>query len=96
MKKLQEAQNQLSKTEKALSKFFHNEVVEVISTISANTFARPLALLYGGLFAFFVSILAMATYQYLGYTYNYLIPVSGFGIGYIVGLAIELLRIKRD
>lgn len=83
--------HRLTPSEKRLSKIIHNPIINNVSEITANTLARPYAILSGGIVAVIGSIYYMYYTQHLGYKYNYFVSIFLFAVGLIIGIAVELL-----
>ncbi len=85
--------------ERNFSKFIHQPVIEEVSNVAESTIARPLALLYGGLFAVITNLVLLYVCRRYGYEYNFMIGLAGFAGGFVVGLIIEgavrLLKPRR-
>jgi seryl-tRNA synthetase len=98
-KTLKKVQSQLTPTQRALSKFMHNNKVETISEFGGKTIARPSGVLGGGLVAFFGSGTILYFARHYGYTYNYgvilLLYVVGFGIGVALELTVHKLSSRK-
>jgi hypothetical protein len=84
-------QQKLSKPEKQFSRFVHNPRIDQISELAGQSVARPSGLLFGGLFAFLVSLAVLIACKYYGYEYNYLLGMAGFAGGFFLGITLELL-----
>ncbi|HMS50248.1 MAG TPA: hypothetical protein PKA02_02290 [Candidatus Saccharibacteria bacterium] len=76
---------------RSLSKVVHNKPVEVISSASEKTIARPIGLLGGGMAALGGSIFSFYMASHYGYKYNFLLYILLFIAGYIVFTAGEFL-----
>ncbi len=89
-------QKRLSSPERLLSKVIHQPAVDKLSTFGAQTVARPIGLLTGGICALFgTSILLFAAKRY-GIPYNWLVVLLLVAGGYIIGCLVELLiRVVR-
>lgn len=88
---LQRTRQQLSKPQKTFSKVIHQPQVDAISNVTGKTIARPMGLLFGGLFALIGSLL----YLLLSYRYHFAYKYIAFSLffigGFIVGLIVELI-----
>jgi hypothetical protein len=76
---------------RAFSKVAHNDVVETISSVGAQTIARPSGLLGGSLCAFIGSASLLYAAKHYGFRYNYLVFVLLFAGGFMIGSLLELL-----
>lgn len=88
---LKRIQNDLPTWQRPFSKFIHNQTVNQVSEVGAQTIARPSALLTGGFFSFIASLLALIICRYYGYEYNYLIGLVSLLGGFLAGIVIELM-----
>lgn len=88
---LNQIQQKLTFSQRLLSKFIHQPIIREISDLSAKTFTRPAGLLGGGLLAFLGSLAYLLFAKYIGLSYNYLIFIILFIIGYLLATLIELL-----
>lgn len=87
---LRRIQKELPTWQRPFSKFVHNQTVNQISEVGAETIARPSALLTGGLFSFIASLVVLVICRYYGYEYNYLIGLVALLGGLFLGIIIEL------
>ncbi len=74
-----------------LSKIMHNPVVDAISDVLASTIARPYGLLWGGILSTAATLLTLFICNFYGYEYNHLVGICAFFVGFVLGLAIELM-----
>ncbi len=91
-KTLKKVRTQLPKSQRLFSATIHQPIVEAVSNIGAKTIARPSGIMGGGVFALFGSIILLLFAKTNGFSYNYFAFFAFFGIGFLVGLVIELLR----
>lgn len=87
---LRKTQNKLPAPYKTLSKVIHQPVVEAVSEVAGKTVARPSGVLMGGVFAFIGSSLFLWISKHYGYEYNFLLFLSFFAGGFIIGILVEL------
>lgn len=87
---LSHIQSRLKGPEKGFSKVIHSNAVDKVSSLSAQTVARPLGLMVGGLFAFVGSLLVLLTAKHYGFNYNFSIFLLLFVGGYLLGTVLEL------
>ncbi len=84
---------------RAFSKIIHNETVDTISNVGAQTIARPSGVLGGGIVAFAGSLILLYVSKHYGFRYNYLVMiilfVAGFAAGSLIEFSIWSLRIRR-
>lgn len=95
---LKQTQQRLPAISRQFSKVIHQKQVETISTFSAQTVARPSALLGGGIGALAGSVLLLYLSKHYGFTYNYAFFFVTFACGFAAGLLLELLVrvVKRN
>lgn len=84
-------QKQLPPQERVLSKAIHNPVIEKISDAAGSTVARPMGILYGGLFSLISSGLLLYITRHYGYEYSYALLIVSFVVGYAIGLIVEAM-----
>ncbi len=93
---LNRVQRHLNPAQKVFSKTIHSKAVDTVSTIGEKTIARPVGLIFGGLFALLGSVFSAYLAKQFGMRYNPVVFCVFFLGGYVVGLVIELiLRIIR-
>jgi len=93
---LKDVRKQLRPTQKFASKVIHNPAVEAVSELSSKTVARPSALLGSGVFALITTTAVVIASRYYGFRYNFFVLVISLGIGFGLGLIVELiLRVFR-
>lgn len=88
---LSHIQNKLSWPEKTFSKRIHGAQAEKLSSIGAQTIARPWGILIGGLAAFVGSLVVLVLASHYGFRYNFSLFIILFFGGYILGSCLELL-----
>ncbi len=88
---LKKIQRELPGPQKAFSKFVHQPAVNTVSEISAKTVARPSGLLFAGLLSVVTSLGLLIACRYYGYRYNFLIGLVALGVGFGLGLVLELI-----
>lgn len=81
----------LSKPARAFSRFTHNNLVDKVSGVSAQTVARPSGILGGSICAFLGSVVVYYFAKHYGFEYNYLFVFVLFIGGYVIGAILELL-----
>lgn len=84
---IKNVQTHLKPSERRFSKIIHNDTVETISELGANTVARPNAILGGGVVMVFGGLALLLTARYFGFT----IPFSSLIALYIIGFTLLLL-----
>lgn len=90
-KTLHHVQRQLPKRERAFSKVIHQPVIEKVSDVGAKTIARPSGVLTGGVCALLGSSFVFYMAKHYGFKYNFFIFLLLLGVGFVVGLVLELL-----
>ena len=88
--------SKLGTGDRLASRILHQPLIDRVSTIGAQTIARPSGLLGGSTGALLGSAgLLMLTKSY-GISYNYLLIFVFFGAGFVIGLLVEVIyRIIR-
>ncbi len=81
----------LSKPAKTFSRFTHNNFVDKVSNVGAQTVARPSGILGGSICAFLGSVVVYFFAKRYGFEYNYLFVFILFVGGYAIGAVLELL-----
>ncbi len=89
-RELTKIQTKLPTASKRFSKVIHNQTVETISNIGAQTVARPSGLLGGSIVAFAGSLVLYFMARQYGFKYNYLAIFLLFIGGFVIGAVIEL------
>lgn len=90
-KTLRRVQHQLKPSERSFSKFIHQPVVDKVSSVSAETVARPSGVLGGGICALIGSALLLYLARTYGFQYNLFVFVILFVGGFVLGMIIELV-----
>jgi ABC-type nickel/cobalt efflux system permease component RcnA len=90
-KTLSHVRQQLPQHERTFSKVIHQPVIERVSEIGAKTVARPSAILSGGICALIGSSIVFYMAKHYGFRYNFFVFILLLGIGFALGLFIELL-----
>lgn len=88
---LKKIQRELPRPQKTFSKFVHKPVINAISEVSGKTIARPSGLLFAGLLSVVTSFGLLIACRYYGYRYNFLIGLVALGVGFGLGLVLELI-----
>lgn len=84
-------QRELPAPQKVFSRVIHQPIVNAISEASANTIARPSGFLFAGLLSVITSLGLLIACRYYGYRYNFLIGLVALGVGFALGLLLDLL-----
>lgn len=92
-KEMKRVQAELSTPERAFSKVIHNKAVEKASEGVGATIARPNAILYGSMFAFFLTAGLYFWARHVGYPLSGFETIAAFIIGWLVGLIIDYVRL---
>jgi hypothetical protein len=82
---------QLSPRERLLSRFWHQPLVEGLSGALIQTIARPLSLATGAGAAWLGSLYLLWNARQHGSTYDYLMVLVVFLVGFTLGLLVELI-----
>ncbi len=77
-------QKQLKPVERTFSKVIHNKPIDKISSVSEKTIARPYGFLGGAIFAFIGSVFSTFISKQFGLSYNLILFLMLFILGYIV------------
>ncbi|MES2971886.1 MAG: hypothetical protein V4702_06215 [Patescibacteria group bacterium] len=97
---LEKTQQKLPKTARAFSRIVHNDTIEKISAVSAQTVARPSGILGGSIVAFLGSVFVLYFSKQYGFRYNYtmlfILFVGGFMLGATLELAIWLVHGRKQ
>lgn len=88
---MQKVRAQLSPTQRKMSGFIHQPIIETVSELSAKTVARPSAILGAGIATLVGSGTVLYMSKHYGFRYNFFIYFVLFGAGFVLGLLIELL-----
>ena len=86
---LSHVQNKLKPAEKSFSKLIHQPLVRRVSETASQTVSRPSGMLGGGVVAFLGSLLYLYLAHHIGFTYNYLLFLAFFTVGFVLGVALE-------
>ncbi len=90
---MKDVQSELPVPSRVFSKFIHARAVERTSEVIGSTVARPNAILAGSLVAFVFTLSIFLVARHYGYPLSGAETLAGFGIGWIIGLLIDYLRI---
>ncbi len=88
---LKKIQRELPGPQKTFSKLIHQPVINAVSEVSSKTVARPSGLLFAGLLSMVTSLGLLIACRYYGYRYNFLIGLVALGVGFGLGLILELI-----
>lgn len=88
---IKQVQSKLKGTDKAFSKVVHNKSIDKLSNIGSSTIARPSGILGGSISAFLGSSILLFTAKHYGFSYNYLLLILLFVIGFLIGSSLELI-----
>jgi hypothetical protein len=88
---LQKTQQKLPKPARVFSKFVHQDTIEKLSAISAQTVARPSGILGGSFTALLGSVIVLYLSKHYGFEYNFTLMLVLFVGGFCLGAALELL-----
>lgn len=87
---LAKTRQKLPKAARSFSKIVHNNVVDTVSNVSAQTIARPSGVLGGSISAFIGSIVVLYYSRHYGFAYNYFLLFVLFVGGFLIGASLEL------
>lgn len=93
-KTMKQVQSELSPIDRAFSKFIHNKAVERVSDAVGATVARPNAILVGSIAAFVFTLAIFLVARYYGYPLSGTETIAAFGLGWLVGLLFDYLRLE--
>lgn len=88
---LKRVQNHLGAVDRTFSKIIHHKSIELFSDVSSKTLARPSGILGGGFAALAGSGIVLYMAKRYGFTYNYSTFLILLVIGFISGIALEML-----
>lgn len=88
---LAQIRQELTKSDRLLSKTIHQPKIQKLSEISAKTVARPYGLIVGGLLAFIGSLAYYLFTKYYGLHYYSIVFIILFISGYILSSLIEII-----
>lgn len=89
-KTLRKVQGQLAPIERTLSKVIHHRAIEPISEVGSKTIGRPSGVLGGGITALLGSTTVLIMAKYYGFEYKLSLFFILLGLGFFVGISIEL------
>lgn len=85
-------QSELPTSERLFSKIIHNPTIEKVSDVVGSTIARPDSILTGSTVAF-ISVLALYLIaQYAGFSLSGFETIGAFIIGWLLGIAFDIVR----
>ncbi len=90
-RELQQIRRRLPAPQRTLSKVIHQPVVRVTSEFAGKTVTRPSGLLGGGVVALTGTSIYLYMANHIGFAYNYGVFLILLGLGFVLGLVIELL-----
>ena len=90
---MNEVHAQLSAPSRAFSKLIHNQTIEKISDVAANTVARPNAILSGAVFAFVLTLGVYLVAKNLGYPLSGFETIGAFALGWTLGTLYDFLKV---
>lgn len=93
-KTMKQVESELSPIDRAFSKFIHNKTVERISDVAGATVARPNAILVGSITAFVFTLVIFLMARYYGYPLSGTETIAAFGLGWLVGLLFDYLKLE--
>jgi hypothetical protein len=82
----------LAPSQKIMSKFIHQKIIESVSEVGAKTIARPSGIIGGGLLALVGSLLVLVVARKVGFEVPYSLFAVLFIIGFVLGLIVEFTR----
>jgi hypothetical protein len=86
-------QKELPASNRIISKFIHNSVIEKTSEVVGSTVARPNALFAGAFVAFILTMITYTVAKTSGYTLSGFETIAAFIIGWLIGMTYDYLRI---
>lgn len=93
-KRMSEIQSSLSRKDKFTSRLIHYRLIENTSDAVSQTIARPNAMLFGSIMAFVAVGGTFIMSQYYGYLFSGFEIFAAFIIGWIIGIAYDLITSK--
>ena len=88
---MRRVRSHLKPTARAFSKLIHQPTVDAVSEVGAKTIARPSGILGGGFVALIGSCFVLFMARRYGFRYNFFVYIGFLLIGFVLGLAIDLL-----
>jgi hypothetical protein len=80
-------------TQRLFSKFIHAPAVARVGDAIGSTVARPNALLFGAIASFSLTLMSYLLAKNLGYSLSGFESIGAFILGWIFGLAYDLLKL---
>jgi hypothetical protein len=90
---MNEVQNQMSGPSRIFSRVIHNKAIEKASDITADTIARPNAMLSGSIFAFILTLGVYITARNMGYPLSGFESIGAFVLGWTIGIIYDFLKV---
>ncbi|MGH7196182.1 MAG: hypothetical protein ACREGJ_00240 [Candidatus Saccharimonadales bacterium] len=90
---MRRVQEELSPSARTFSKFIHAPLVERVSDVAGSTVARPNAILSGSISAFIIVTALYLLARHLGFALSGFETIAAFVAGWVLGVAIDLLRV---
>lgn len=90
---MKQTQAEMSAPERAFSQFIHNPVIDKVSSVAANTIARPDAILSGSIFAFLLTLVIYLIAKQSGYPLTGTETIAAFIAGWVLGNLYDYVRI---
>jgi hypothetical protein len=92
-KTIKQVQNELNPTDRLFSKITHNTVIEKVSDFTANTIAKPNAMLSGAIMAFVLTLLTYTIAKKIGYELSGFETIGAFAIGWLLGNLYDFFKV---
>lgn len=92
-KQMEEIQPHLSSSERLFGKVIHNKTIESVSDTTAQTIARPNALLSGSISAFLLVTIVYLLAKHYGYPLSGFETIAAFALGWVLGLIYDYARL---
>lgn len=90
---IKRVQSELPTTQRTFSKVIHNNIIEKTSELVGSSIARPTSILYGGIFAFFITLGSYYIAKKIGYSLSGSETIIAFIVGWLFGIIIDYFKL---
>lgn len=88
---MDETTREMPSYRRVFSRFIHNRWIAPLSTFIGTTLARPNAILFGAIASFSLTLVAYLLSKNLGYSLSGFEPIGAFLVGWILGIAFDII-----